>query len=233
VRSRFRPHVLVVEDDPKTARIIRLYLEAERFQVSLADEGPAALAFAREHHPDIMLLDLMLPKIDGLELCAKLREESEIPIIMVTARSTEDDRITGLSAGADDYLIKPFSPRELVARVHAVLRRATDDGPKRRRRFAFDSLELDAAAHSLRVDGVDVHLTPTEFSLLESLCRNAGGAVSRDRLIESAFGVDFDGSPRTIDVHIASLRKKLGDDGDRRFIETVSGIGYRFTARRK
>ena len=233
MRSRFRPHVLIVEDDPKTARIIRLYLEAERFLVSLADEGPAALAFAREHHPDIMLLDLMLPKLDGLELCARLREESEIPIIMVTARSTEDDRITGLSAGADDYLIKPFSPRELVARVHAVLRRATDDGSKRRRRLAFDGLLLDAIAHSLCVDGADVHLTPTEFSLLESLCRNAGGAVSRDRLIESAFGVDFDGSPRTIDVHIASLRKKLGDDGGRRFIETVSGVGYRFAARRK
>jgi DNA-binding response OmpR family regulator len=233
VRSRVRPHVLVVEDDPKTARIIKLYLEAERFQVSLADEGPAALAFAREQHPDIMLLDLMLPKLDGLALCTKLRQESEIPIIMVTARSTEDDRITGLQAGADDYLIKPFSPRELVARVQAVLRRATDDGSRRRRRFAFDGLELDGTAHSLRVDGKDVRLTPTEFSLLESLCRSAGNAVSRDRLIESAFGVDFDGSPRTIDVHIASLRKKIGDDGDRRFIETVSGIGYRFTARRK
>ncbi len=232
MRSRVRPHVLVVEDDPKTARIIRLYLEAERFQVSLADEGLAALAFALEHHPDIMLLDLMLPKLDGLALCAKLRAESEIPIIMVTARSTEDDRITGLKAGADDYLIKPFSPRELVARVQAVLRRAADDGSRRRRRFAFDGLELDGAAHSLRVDGNDVRLTPTEFSLLESLCRNAGGAVSRDRLIESAFGVDFDGSPRTIDVHIASLRKKLGHDSERRFIETVSRIGYRFVARR-
>jgi DNA-binding response OmpR family regulator len=233
VRWRARPHVLVVEDDPKTAHIIKLYLEAERFQVSLADEGPAALAFAREHHPDIMLLDLMLPKLDGLALCATLRQESEIPIIMVTARSTEDDRVTGLGAGADDYLIKPFSPRELVARVQAVLRRAADDGPKRRRRFAFEGLELDGTAHSLYVDGREVRLTPTEFSLLESLCRSAGSAVSRDRLIQSAFGIDFDGSPRTIDVHIASLRKKLGDDSERRFIATVSGIGYRFTARHK
>jgi DNA-binding response OmpR family regulator len=233
MRARHQPHVLVVEDDAKTARIIALYLEGEGFRVSSATDGAAGLHLAREQSPDLIILDLMLPQLPGLELCRRLRGESETPVIMLTARSTEDDKIVGLSAGADDYITKPFSPRELVARVRAVLRRETADGPRRRRHFRFEGFELDTGARTLTVEGREIRLTPTEFAILETLCRDAGAAVSRQRLIESAFGVEFDGSERTIDAHVVNLRKKIEHSARRRLIDTVTGIGYRFAGRPK
>lgn len=173
----------------------------------------------------------MLPELSGLELCNRLRGESETPVIMLTARSTENDKVIGLTAGADDYITKPFSPRELAARVRAVMRRETQTGSRRRRHFRFDGLELDVLARSVTLDGREARLTPTEFAILEALCRNAGLAVSRSRLIESAFGVDFDGSERTIDAHVVNLRKKIESARHRHFIETVTGVGYKFVGR--
>lgn len=189
------------------------------------------MAFAREHNPDLIILDLMLPELSGLELCSRLRGESETPVIMLTARSTENDKVIGLTAGADDYITKPFSPRELAARVRAVMRRETQTGSSRRRHFRFDGLELDVLARTVTLDGREARLTPTEFAILEALCRNAGLAVSRSRLIESAFGVDFDGSERTIDAHVVNLRKKMESQRHRRLIETVTGVGYKFVGR--
>jgi len=174
----------------------------------------------------------MLPGLDGFALCRRLRAESEAPVIMLTARSTEDDKVEGLDAGADDYISKPFSPRELVARIEAVLRRGSERGPRRRQRYAFDGLTLDVRAREAVVDGRIVPLTPAEFSLLEAFCRSPGAALTRGQLVQQAFGFDYDGTDRAVDAHIAKLRKKIRrDPPGAELISTVFGVGYRFTAR--
>jgi len=220
--------VLVVDDEEKTVASVRLYLEHAGFDVSSAGDGRTALALARaQPTPDLIVLDLMLPGLDGLEVCRRLREESAVPIIMLTARSSEEDRLEGLDLGADDYVVKPFSPRELAARVRAVLRRssgATAEGPPIR----VGGLIVDPARHEVTVDGRSVALTPREFRLLEVLARAPGRAFTRSELVERAFGADSEALDRTIDAHVVNLRRKIEDDpGHPARVETVFGVGYR------
>ena len=222
-----RPLILIVDDDAKTVASVRLYLEHAGFAVVAAHDGPAALARARQAPaPDLIVLDLMLPGLDGLEVCRLLRAESAVPIIMLTARSTEEDRLEGLDLGADDYVIKPFSPRELAARVRAVLRRVpgAGDGPP----LEVGSLTIDTVRHQVRVRGRETALTPREFRLLEVMARAPGRAFTRAELVERAFGADSEALDRTIDAHVVNLRRKLeSDPGRPTLIETVFGIGYR------
>jgi DNA-binding response OmpR family regulator len=231
------PTILVVEDEPKTRGTIRLYLEHEGFLVIEESDGTEAIRTARRTHPDLVVLDLMLPGSSGLDVCRTLRREGNVPIIMLTARAEEADKLKGLDLGADDYVTKPFSPRELVARIKAVLRRATalrpsaahPDGAAPAARMAFGPLSIDAGRHEVLLHGTPVALTPAEFRLLETLARSPGRVFTREELVERAFGYDYDGLDRTVDVHIMKLRKKI--EPDRRepvFVLTVFGIGYKF-----
>ena len=224
-----RVPILVVEDDSKVAGLIRLYLEHAGFAVETAADGRTALERAQgEPPPALVVLDVMLPGVDGFEVCRRLRERSDLPIILVTARAGEEDRLEGLDLGADDYLAKPFSPRELVARVRAVLRRARPDAPQGPPIERGD-VRLDPARREVRVRGEKVELTPREFLLLHALLRSPGRAFSREELIERVMGTDFAGLDRTIDVHVRNLRRKVEADPARpALVETVPGVGYRF-----
>jgi DNA-binding response OmpR family regulator len=216
--------ILVVDDDPKTAASIRLYLEREGYETLVAHGGRRALELARSESPDLVVLDLMLPEIDGYEVCRALRSESAVPIVMLTARTTEEDTLRGLDLGADDYIAKPFSPRELVARVRAVLRRAPNgaaDTPV----VAVGDLRVDPRAHTATAGGRPLQLTPAEFKLLEAFARAPGRTFTRRELAERALGWDFDGFDRTVDAHVKNLRKKLGPGAPR--VKTVYGVGYR------
>jgi DNA-binding response OmpR family regulator len=225
-------NVLVVEDDKKIVATIRLYLENGGFDVRVAHTGYQALEEVRAKQPDLVILDLMLPQIDGIEVCRRLRAQSEIPIIMLTARTTEEDKLRGLDLGADDYVTKPFSPRELVARVRTVLRRRSsqvrDRGPAQ---VTFGDLVIDIERHEITVRGEAVTLTPNEFRLLETLARSPERAFSRKELVERAFGWDYEGMERTVDAHIMNLRRKLEAkrSGKSSFIVTVYGLGYKFS----
>ncbi len=221
--------ILVIEDDPATADIIRLYAEHAGYTVAHETDGRSGLARALRDPPDLIVLDVLLPTLDGMQLCRLLRRESDAPVIMLTARTTEDDKIEGLDAGADDYVSKPFSPRELIARIEAVLRRAAEEGPRRRQRFEFDGLTVDARTREVVVEGQGIALTPAEFDLLLAFCRSAGDVLSRSDLIARAFGFDYEGAERSIDAHVAKLRRKLRLDGrGPERIATVFGVGYRF-----
>jgi DNA-binding response OmpR family regulator len=224
--------ILVVEDERDLNTLIRRHLEDEGHRVVQAFDGPSALLVAQQEHLDLVILDWMLPGLDGLEVCRRLRRQSIVPILMLTARAEEIDRVLGLEVGADDYLTKPFSIRELLARVRAMFRRielqgqagsaeagppVLEDGP----------LRVDVGAHAASVDGQPVELTPKEFDLLALLVRNPGRAFARDYLLDKVWGYEYGGlDTRTVDTHVLRLRKKLGPVGDR--IETVWGVGYRF-----
>jgi len=218
--------VLVVDDDVKTVELVKLYLDRDGYRVLTAYDGVEALRLARESHPDLIVLDLMLPGIDGLEVCRTLRTESDVPIIMLTAMTTDQDRLTGLDLGADDYVTKPFSPRELAARVRAVLRRLPGErGPAE---IKHDQLTVNFVKHEASLAGRPLNLTPVEFKLLGVLVKEPGRVFSRAQLIEKALGYDFDGFDRTIDVHILNLRRKLEPEPNRpRYIKTVYGAGYK------
>ncbi|MFC1987339.1 response regulator transcription factor [Chloroflexota bacterium] len=220
--------VLVVDDDAKTVELVKLYLNRDGYRVITAYDGVEALRLAQESHPDLIVLDLMLPGIDGLEICRTIRAESDVPIIMLTARTTEQDRLTGLDLGADDYVTKPFSPRELAARVRAVLRRLPGErGPDEIKHGEFIT---DFVKHEAFLAGRPLNLTPIEFRLLGVLVREPERVFSRAQLIEKAIGYDFEGFDRTIDVHILNLRRKLETDPRRpRYIKTVYGAGYKFS----
>ena len=221
--------VLVIEDDVKTSELVRLYLEKDGYKVYQSYSGQEGLQFARDKKPDLIVLDLMLPEISGLDICRILRTECDIPIIMLTARSTEDDILLGLDLGADDYMAKPFSPRELIARVRTVLRRTMDDSRVGPDEINIRDLKIDFIGHEVYVKGESIRLTPKEFRLLETLSLNQGRAYSRLELLESAFGYDYDGLERTIDVHVMNLRKKIEEDPENpEYIKTVYGIGYKF-----
>jgi two-component system alkaline phosphatase synthesis response regulator PhoP len=224
--------ILVVDDDPKTVSLVRLYLESDGHKVLCAYDGIEALRLAREERPNLIVLDLMLPGMDGLQVCRTLRTESDVPVIMLTAKTTEGDKLTGLDIGADDYVTKPFSPRELAARIRVVLRRTFSDSLERGpEQVAYGDLKMNFREHSVTVAGRPVALTPTEFRLLGTLVREAGQVLSREQLIQKVLGLDFDGFDRTVDVHILNLRRKLGDDPTRpRYIKTVYGAGYKFEA---
>jgi two-component system alkaline phosphatase synthesis response regulator PhoP len=218
--------VLVVDDDAKTVELVKLYLNRDGYRVLTAYDGIEALRLAREGHPDLIVLDLMLPGIDGLEVCRTLRAESDVPIIMLTAMTTDDDRLTGLNLGADDYVTKPFSPRELAARVRAVLRRLPGErGPDK---IEHGDLTIDFLKHEAFLNGKPLNLTPVEFKLLGALVKEPGRVFSRAQIIDKALGYDFDGFDRTIDVHILKLRRKLEPDPRHpRYVKTVYGAGYK------
>ena len=224
--------ILVVDDDPKTVSLVKLYLESDGHKVVCAYDGLEALRLAREERPNLVVLDLMLPGMDGLQVCRTLRTESDVPVIMLTAKTTEGDKLNGLELGADDYVTKPFSPRELAARIKVVLRRTASESLERGpAQAAYGDLKMDFRQHIVSIAGRPVALTPTEFRLLGTLVREAGQVLSREQLIEKVLGLDFEGFDRTIDVHILNLRRKLGDDPARpRYIKTVYGAGYKFEA---
>jgi len=219
--------VLVVDDDAKTVELVKLYLDRDGYQVLTAYDGVEALRLAREGYPDLIVLDLMLPDIDGLEICRTLRRESDVPIIMLTARTTDRDKLAGLDLGADDYVTKPFSPKELAARVRAVLRRLPGErGPEE---IKTGKLSMNLATHEAWFAGRPLNLTSVEFKLLGILAKEPGRVHSRTSLIEEALGYDFEGFDRTVDVHILNLRRKVEPDPSRpRYIKTVYGIGYKF-----
>jgi two-component system alkaline phosphatase synthesis response regulator PhoP len=219
--------VLVVDDDVKTVELVKLYLNRDGYRVLTAYDGIEALRLAREGHPDLIVLDLMLPGIDGLKVCHTLRDESDVPIIMLTARTTDHDKLTGLDLGADDYVTKPFSPRELAARVRAVLRRLP--GERGLREIKHGPLTVNFVKHEAYLAGRPLNLTPTEFKILGVLTKEPGRVFSRAQLIEKALGYDFEGFDRTVDVHVLNLRRKLEPDPDHpEYIKTVYGTGYRF-----
>jgi DNA-binding response OmpR family regulator len=220
--------VLVVDDDVKTVELVKLYLNRDGYRVLAAYDGAGALRLARERRPDLIVLDLMLPGVDGLEVCRSLRSESDVPIIMLTARTTDEDKLTGLGLGADDYVSKPFSPRELAARVRTVIRRLPGErGPAEIKR---GELVLNFLKQEVSVAGRPLNLTPVEFKLLGVLIREAGRVFSRAELVEKALGYDYRGFDRTIDVHILNLRRKLEPDPVHpKYIKTVYGAGYKFS----
>ncbi len=224
-----KPGVLVVEDDPKTAELIRLYLDREGYPVMVAKNGREALDLARRHRVEIVLLDVMLPEMDGMDVCRVLRGESDVGIILVTARTDEATTLLALDLGADDYVTKPFRPRELVARVRAVLRRRGGPEEPSAQLLDFGDLVIDKRRHEVRLCGCDTGLTPKEFQLLLTLANEAGKAFTRLELVEQAFGFTYEGLERTIDAHIRNLRKKIEPAASSpQYIETVYGVGYRF-----
>ena len=220
--------VLVVDDDVKTVELVKLYLNRDGYIVLTSYDGTDALRLARESHPDLIVLDLMLPGMDGLEVCRTLRDESDVPIIMLTARTTDDDKLTGLGLGADDYVSKPFSPKELAARVRAVLRRLPGErGPAEIKR---SELVMNFLKQEASVAGRPLNLTPVEFKLLGILVKEPGRVFSRAELVEKALGYDYKGFDRTIDVHILNLRRKLEPDPKHpKYIKTAYGAGYKFS----
>jgi len=224
--------VLIVEDEVDLSEVMRDRLVADGHDVVVARTGGEAMAAVARGVPDVVLLDWMLPDMDGLAVCRRLRQQHLMPIIMVTARGDEVDRVLGLEVGADDYLVKPFSLRELLARVRAMLRRVDLEGrrqsPAGSERIQIGPLVVDAKSHSATLDGAPMHLTRKEFELLTVLVSNPGRAFSREFLVERIWGSDFDGFDRAVDTHVTRLRKKLGVLGDQ--IVTVWGVGYRFNA---
>ena len=199
--------ILIVEDDPDSARLVGLYLQRDGHRVLTAEDGIEGLRMARQARPDLVVLDLMLPRLDGLEVCRTLRKESDMAIVMVTARVEEEDRLTGLDLGADDYVTKPFSPKEL----------------------AYGEINVDLRTRAVLSGSTELTLTPTEFRLLVMLIREPGRTFTRNQIIDRVFGYDFDGFDRTVDAHIANLRRKLKSNGDKApYIHTIYGVGYRF-----
>jgi two-component system alkaline phosphatase synthesis response regulator PhoP len=221
--------ILVVDDEPKIVKLARDYLEQSGFRVLAAGDGATALAQARRERPDLIVLDLNLPGGDGLDVCRALRRDSDVPIIMLTARVEETDRLIGLELGADDYITKPFSPRELTARVRAVLRRA-QGGVRQPGILRILDLEIDLQGHRVSRAGEPVHLTRSEFNLLAALARHPGQTFTREQLLERLHGVAYDGFDRSVDSHIKNLRRKLERDPlEPRYVLTVYGIGYQFS----
>lgn len=232
--------ILVIEDEEGIVHLLNLYLKDAGYLVVVASDGADGLALHAREHPDLVILDIMLPAIDGFEVCRRIRAWSKTPILMLTARSDENDRITGLDLGADDYLVKPFSPRELVSRVRAILRRtgnqeaaearlgATTHTPADGAVLRFPGLTIDLLARRVEVNGTETALTPTEFDLLALLAKSPDRVFTREVLMNQVWGYDYLGDGHTIDVHISALRKKIEIDPAQRYIKTVWRVGYRF-----
>jgi DNA-binding response OmpR family regulator len=222
--------IVVIDDEPSVQEVVRAYLERDGFLVYVAANGKEGLALAERTKPGLIVLDLMLPDIPGEDVCREIRSRSDVPILMLTAKASEEERIDGLVLGADDYLVKPFSPRELVARVRAVMRRTQGVQTPLVEILTFDEgrLEIDTVQHAVRQEGRDVQLTPNEYKLLVTLARYPGRVYSRFELVNHVQGYDYEGYERTIDVHVKNLRKKIEPDpGHPRYVQTVTGVGYR------
>ena len=240
--------ILIIEDEEGIIHLLSLYLKDAGFEVAVAKDGADGLALHARLHPDLVILDIMLPAIDGFEVCRRIRAWSKTPILMLTARVSEEDRIEGLDLGADDYLVKPFSPRELVSRLRAILRRVgSSEGREAPAVFAtssepsstantvlrFPGLTIDLPARRVEVNGAEVALTPTEFDLLTLLAQSPGRVFTREILMNKVWGYDYLGDGHTIDVHISSLRKKIEANYEQRYITTVWRVGYRFEVKTK
>lgn len=225
------PLILICDDDPVVHESLGLYLTSEGYEHQSAYDGQQALEMFENQHPDLIVLDLMMPKMSGTDVCRTIRQKSSVPIIMLTAKGEIEDRIIGLELGADDYLIKPFSPRELVARVRALFRRAHQADEPAVEVLDFGDLVIDISGHKILVEGKEVDLTASEFKLLTTLARHPGRVYNRMELVEKVLGYDFEGYERTIDSHVKNLRAKLGDDPKKpKWLYTVHGVGYRFEA---
>lgn len=216
--------ILVVDDEKNIVQLARLYLQNEGYRVETASDGKQALDRAKSVHPDLIVLDIMMPEMDGLTVVQELRKTSKVPVIMLTARGEDIDRIVGLEVGADDYMAKPFNPRELVARVKAVLRRSQGER-EMPEVIEVDGLRIDAASREVTLDGQPVHLRAKEFDLLSAFAQHKGTVLDRERLLRLVWGADYYGDTRTIDVHVAWLREKLGNSSVK--IQTVWGVGYK------
>ena len=217
--------ILVIDDEPSITNLVTAYLKPEGYEIHTAADGPSGLKAARAFKPDLIILDIMLPGMDGLELLTRLRRESQVYVILLTAKTEETDKIVGLSVGADDYVTKPFSPRELTARVKAALRRIQAAPASETGLLAFRHLRLDAEARRVTVDERPVELTAVEFDMLKALAENHGRVLSREQLLEKVWGGEYFGEIRVVDVHLGHVRQKLGRED---LIETVRGVGYRF-----
>lgn len=245
--------ILIIEDEDGIIHVINLYLKDAGYTVVIAKDGADGLALHAREHPDLVILDIMLPAIDGFEVCRRIRTWSKTPILILTARGDEEDRINGLELGADDYLVKPFSPRELVSRVRAILRRVsagsntpTNESPAQNNAPAnpthsganatvlrFPGLSIDLLARRVEVNEREVALTPTEFDLLALLARSPDRVFTREMLMNQVWGYDYLGDGHTIDVHISALRKKIESDPEQRYIKTVWRVGYRFEGKKR
>jgi two-component system alkaline phosphatase synthesis response regulator PhoP len=217
--------ILVIDDEPNIVNLVSAYLKPEGYEVLTAEDGLSGLKAARVLKPDLIVLDVMLPGIDGIEVLTRLRRESDVYVILLTAKTEETDRVIGLSVGADDYVIKPFSPRELTARIKAALRRIKGGAPAAGDILSFKHTRIDGAARQVTVDDIPVELTAIEFELLQSLAENRGRVLTREQLLEKVWGGAYYGDMRVVDVHLGHIRKKLGRDD---LITTVRGVGYRF-----
>ena len=221
--------ILIVDDEENIRNLVSAYLRAEGYTVHVAEDGPGALKAARVFNPALIVLDVMLPGMDGLEVLQTLRRNSDVYVILLTAKTEETDKIVGLSVGADDYLTKPFSPRELVARIKAALRRYGQSPPTENVVLEFEHIRIDADARRVWVDGEEIALTTIEFDLLHALARQPGRALSREQLLQEVWGYDFYGEARVVDVHLGRIRKKFEPTGGQSsLIVTVRGVGYRF-----
>nr|WP_127018015.1 response regulator transcription factor [Anoxybacter fermentans] len=221
--------ILVVDDDPNIRQLLQMTFQVEGYEVILAEDGKKALEQFKKNPVDLVVLDLMLPEIDGWQVCRKLREESDIPIIMLTAKDDEVDTILGLKLGADDYVTKPFSPRELLARVEAVLRRVNQTDGNSKYILTYPGITIDQMKRQVKVDGKEVELSPKEFDILWELAHRPGQVYSREKLLDRVWGYDYFGTTRTVDVHIKRLRAKLEEVQPRyNYIQTVWGVGYKF-----
>lgn len=221
--------ILIVDDETAITNLVSAYLKPEGYEVYTASDGPSGLQAARTYKPDLIILDVMLPGMDGVEVLTRLRRESDVYVILLTARTEETDKIVGLSVGADDYVTKPFSPRELVARIKAALRRMRRDGETRTGNvLAFEHVRIDTGSRQVWVENQPVELTQTEFDLLAVLAEHRGMVLSREQLLEKVWGYDYFGDMRVVDVHVGHLRQKLGND---QLVTTVRGVGYRFEDR--
>jgi two-component system alkaline phosphatase synthesis response regulator PhoP len=221
--------ILIIDDEENIRHLVEAYLQAEGYTIHMAADGTQGLAAFRRHRPDLVVLDVMLPGMDGLTLLQQIRRESDVYVLMLTAKSEETDRVIGLTVGADDYLTKPFSPRELVARVKAILRRGRPTAPEDERTLTFAHLRIDGQRHEVWLDGSPVDLTALEFKLLRTLASYPGMVFSREQLLEKVWGYEFYGDDRVVDVHVGHIRQKIETDPTNpRFVLTVRGVGYKF-----
>lgn len=226
--------ILIVEDDRKIARVVKVYLEGEGFRVVLAERGKEALELALKEQPSLVILDLMLPDMSGEEVCQELKEIGDFPVIMLTAKSSEEERVAGFALGADDYIVKPFSPRELVARVRAVLKRAKKKDLSVTGPISFNKglLTIDGRSYEVKKKGTSIILTPTEFKIMSVLAGSPGKVFTRGELVEKALGYEFEGYERSIDAHIKNLRQKIEDNPKNPIlINTIYGVGYKFSGK--
>ena len=222
--------IMVVDDDSNICELLRLYLEKEGYEAVIEENGALALEHFDREQPDLILLDVMMPQLDGWQVCRELRKTMKMPIIMLTAKGETEDKVSGLEMGADDYIVKPFEVKELLARVHAVLRRTGDDGKPKSKKLTFDKLVINLDSYELIVDGKKIDTPPKEMELLYHLAATPNRVYTRNQLLDEVWGFDYFGDSRTVDVHIKRLREKLEGVSDKWTLKTVWGVGYKFEA---